>query len=162
MLLFYSLLKLLIYKMKQKRWSIYTDGACSPNPGSGAFAAVIIDIDTVSRQEISERSDEPRTTNQRMELKAAIEALRTIQEPSIITVYSDSRYLITGMTTGFSYEQKAIRKGKTPKARPNLDLWVELLALALPHQITWQWIRGHSGIVENERANELAEHSLVL
>ena len=142
--------------MKEKtKVTIYADGSCTPNPGRGSWAAVIVYSDG-SRQEVSGVSGEDRTTNQRMELMAAIAGLEALEFPCSVDLYSDSRYLITGMTTGFSYEIKRIKRGLIPKPRPNADLWQRLNEATQTHEVRWHWIKGHNGNEENERADYLA------
>ena len=134
---------------------IYCDGACLGNPGRGGWGAVILYPHT--RQELLGASPEPLTTNQRMELLAACEALESLPKGCCVEVFTDSMYVVRGMTTGFAYEKKAKQMTRTsPKSRPNLDLWERLKAVARDHEITWTWVRGHAGNVENERADELA------
>jgi ribonuclease HI len=134
--------------------TIFTDGGCYPNPGPGGWGAVLIDLDRKARKELS--GNDPQTTNQRMELTAAIKALRALVVPCYVDLYSDSQYLIKGMS---EWLPNWIRTGqwqqhKRPTA--NRDLWEELVAEANRHTVTWEWVRGHSGHRENERADALA------
>ena len=118
---------------------IFTDGACSGNPGRGGWAAVILRDGYT--QEIC--GGERRTTNNRMEMTAVIEGLAAVPTGSQVTVYSDSQYVVNTMTRNW-------------KRRKNQDLWAKLDREAASHQVTWQWIRGHAGHPMNERADRLA------
>ena len=135
----------------------YTDGACSGNPGPGGWGALLIarEGDTVVKtRELS--GGEADTTNNRMELLGAIEALNALERPSTITVITDSAYVKNGVT-GWIHGWK--RNGwKTASKKPvkNVDLWQALDAAQTRHSVTWQWIKGHAGHAENERADELA------
>ena len=130
---------------------IYTDGACDPNPGRGGWAALII---TANRKmEISGREDE--STNNRMELTAAIRALRSIKEPSSVTIYTDSQYLQKGIgewLSGWIRKDWRTTSGKVA----NRDLWEELIAAEKPHTVRWEWLRGHDGDPNNQRVDQLA------
>ena len=119
--------------------NIYTDGACQDNPGPGGWAA-IIEQDGESK-ELSGR--EERTTNNRMEITAAIKGLEATPEGSVVTLHSDSRYLVNTMTRGW-------------KRNVNTDLWERLDALVAGREVKWQWVRGHAGHPQNERADRLA------
>ena len=130
---------------------IYTDGACDPNPGRGGWAALII---TANRKmEISGREDE--STNNRMELTAAIRALRSLKEPSSVTIYTDSQYLQKGIgewLSGWIRKNWRTTSGKVA----NRDLWEELIAAEKPHTVRWEWLRGHDGDPNNQRVDLLA------
>jgi ribonuclease HI len=122
------------------RITFYTDGSCLGNPGPGGWAYLKQD-----RHGVSEDSGgEPETTNNRMELTAAIEALKSLSSPKQVVIYSDSQLLIKTMTDGW-------------KRKANLDLWEQLDKLAAQHQVSWRWVRGHDGHPENERADQLAQ-----
>lgn len=133
--------------------TIYTDGACRGNPGPGGFGVVL--LSGRHRLELSEGYR--RTTNNRMELLAAIVALEQLNRPCRVTLHSDSRYLVDAMTKGWLRGWKS-RGWQTAKKEPvkNPDLWKRLEAAAGPHQMTWKWVRGHAGQRENERCDELA------
>lgn len=136
---------------------IYTDGACDGNPGPGGYGAVLL-LDG-ERREISQGYQ--LTTNNRMELKAVIEALRTVEDPSEITVYTDSRYIADSFNQGWveRWEETGwIRKGG--KRVPNADLWRELLDLTKLHQVDIKWVRGHAGNPHNERADALSYEAI--
>ena len=129
---------------------IYTDGGCDPNPGPGGWAALI--LHNGQRQEIS--GAEMYSTNNRMELTAAIEALRLIEVPARVTIYTDSQYLQKGISEWIpKWLVKNWRGTNGPVA--NKDLWQELLEASRMHQMDWHWLRGHSGNPENERVDHL-------
>jgi ribonuclease HI len=135
----------------------YTDGACSGNPGPGGWGVLLVarDGETV-RRERELQGGEPATTNNRMELAAAIAALEALRRPSRITVVTDSAYVKNGITSWIAGWR---RNGwRTADGRPvkNADLWQRLDAAQARHQVTWNWIRGHAGHPENERADALA------
>ena len=135
---------------------IYTDGSCAGNPGPGGYAA-IVDEDG-ERREIT--GGERHTTNNRMELMAVIRGLASLDEPSIVRVVTDSQYVAKGMK---SWIHGWRRKGwKTASGAPvkNRDLWEELDRLASPHRMSWEWVRGHDGHPENERADALAREAI--
>lgn len=139
--------------------TIYTDGAARGNPdGPGGYGAVLLFTDsagTVHRKELSEGF--PKTTNNRMELMAAIAGLEALTRPCEVELHSDSQYLINAFTKGWIESWKK-RDWKKADRSPvlNRDLWERLLAAAEPHQITWIWVRGHNGDEENERCDFLA------
>lgn len=142
-----------------KRVQVYTDGACLGNPGPGGWAAVL--LWGPHRKEIS--GWEEQTTNNRMELRAAIEALKAIKEPVEVDLFTDSRYLQRGVTEWLprwkaqGWKRKA-GKGWEPVA--NADLWQELDALLERHKVRFHWVEGHSGHPENTRANHLAREAM--
>jgi len=135
----------------------WTDGACSGNPGPGGWGVLLRACDgdaVVKQRELS--GGEAQTTNNRMELMAAIAALESLSRPSAITVTTDSAYVKNGVT-GWIHGWK--RNGwKTADRKPvkNVDLWQRLDAAQARHRVTWAWIKGHAGHPENERADELA------
>lgn len=135
----------------------YTDGACSGNPGPGGWGALLVARqggETVKERELS--GGEPETTNNRMELLAAINALEALGRPTQITVVTDSAY-VKGGITGWLHGWK--RNGwKTADKKPvkNVDLWQRLDDARSRHQVNWEWVKGHAGHPENERADELA------
>jgi ribonuclease HI len=132
---------------------IYTDGGCEPNPGPGAYAAVL--LHPKKRLEIS--GGFRKTTNNRMEILAAIVGLEKLQRPCKVTVYSDSQYLVNAFMEGWAKRWKANRwwLSKTEQAK-NVDLWERLLTLCEKHQVEFKWVKGHAGDKENERCDELA------
>ena len=132
----------------------YTDGACSGNPGPGGWGTILMarDGDTVLKtRELN--GGEPETTNNRMELMAAIMALETLERPSKLTVVTDSKYVADGITK-WIHGWKA--KNWTKKGLKNVELWRRLDAAQARHEVTWEWVKGHAGHPENERADELA------
>jgi len=132
---------------------IYTDGACTGNPGPGGYAALIVrDGET---QEIS--GGFARTTNNRMEILAAISGLETLERPSKVTVYSDSQYVVNAISKGWAKRWQANNWMRNPKeAAVNPDLWTRLLALCAKHEVEFSWVRGHAGHPENERCDFLS------
>ncbi len=134
---------------------IYADGACSGNPGPGGWAAILKDPRTGRSVEMS--GDDPETTNNRMELRAVIEALRRIKTPRAkIRVVTDSRYVVDGMSSWIHGWQKNGWRTSDKKPVKNMEEWQELLHWAKPHVVAWEWVRGHSGHPENDRCDELA------
>ncbi len=135
----------------------YTDGACSGNPGPGGWGALLIARNgeaVLKEREMS--GGESETTNNRMELMAAITALETLEKPSRITIVTDSSYVKDGITKWiFGWKAKG---WKTASKKPvkNEELWKRLDAATQRHDVTWEWVKGHAGHPENERADELA------
>ena len=139
------------------RVEIYTDGACSGNPGPGGWGAIL-------RYEGKEKElsgSEPLTTNNRMELMAAIAGLEALKRPVQVDVYTDSNYLREGVIKWLS-AWKA-RGWRTADRKPvkNIDLWQRLESAMTSHQIEWHWVKGHSGHPENERADALAREAIL-
>ena len=136
--------------------AIYTDGACRGNPGPGGWGAVL--LYGGHRREISGASGQ--TTNNRMELTAAIRALEALKRPSEVALYTDSTYVKDGITRWLpGWKAKGWRtKAKTPVK--NRDLWEALDAIVGRHDVTWHWVRGHAGNAENECADTLARSAL--
>ncbi len=136
-----------------KEVKIYTDGACRGNPGKGGWGAVLV----YGKHEKELSGGERETTNNRMELTAAIEALSVLREPCRVTLTSDSQYLINGMTKGWaaSWRKNGWKKSDKSPAL-NSDLWQKLLDLAEIHEIEFVWIKGHAGHKYNERCDTLA------
>jgi ribonuclease HI len=132
--------------------TIYTDGACSGNPGPGGWAAILHWNGT--EKEIS--GGEKPTTNNRMELMAAIEGLNALKSPSAVTLYTDSRYVMDGLTKWLPRWKANGWKTANKKPVKNEDLWRMLDEAASKHEIDWQWVEGHSGNEGNERADALA------
>ena len=135
---------------------IFTDGACKGNPGPGGWGALL----RFGAEEKEIFGGEPGTTNNRMELTAVIEALATLKYDCEVTVHTDSQYVQKGITE-WIHAWKA-RGWKTAAKTPvkNADLWRRLDALAAKHRVQWKWVRGHSGHVENERADVLANRGV--
>ena len=136
-----------------KKVDIYTDGACRGNPGRGGWGAVLV----YNGREKELSGGERETTNNRMELTAAIRALSMLKEPCEVTLYSDSKYLIDAITKGWveSWRAKGWRKADKSPAL-NVDLWEQLLPLLERHEVTFEWIKGHNGHPYNERCDTLA------
>lgn len=136
-----------------KKIELFTDGACLGNPGPGGYGAILRYQDTERELSGGERA----TTNNRMELSAAIAGLSALKEPCRVTLVSDSKYLIDGMTKGWAASWKA-RGWKKADRKPalNPDLWDKLLTLDAMHDITYVWVKGHNEHPENERCDRLA------
>ena len=138
---------------QQKHVDIYTDGACSGNPGPGGWGAILR-----SGEHVKELSGgEANTTNNRMELTALIEALSALRFPCQVTVYSDSKYVVDALKLGWARKWKANgwMRNKKEKAL-NPDLWDRLLALVDLHEVEFVWVKGHAGHPENERCDQRA------
>ena len=136
--------------------AIYTDGACSGNPGPGGWGAVLLYGE--HRREISGASAD--TTNNRMELTAAIRALEALKRPSDVALYTDSTYVKDGITRWLpGWKAKGWRTASKAPVK-NRDLWEALDALVQRHDVSWHWVRGHAGNAENERADTLAREAL--
>ena len=134
----------------------FTDGACRGNPGPGGWGVVL-----KAGGQVKELSGgEPATTNNRMELKAAIEALAALKKPCRVALYTDSVYVRSGITEWLP--RWRARGWRTADKKPvkNQDLWEALSAQAARHDVTWHWVKGHSGHPENERADELANEGI--
>ena len=135
---------------------IFTDGACKGNPGPGGWGALLRQNGT----EKTLRGSEAHTTNNRMELTAAIEALAVLTPPCEVALYTDSQYLRLGMMTWLSQWKKKGWRNASKQPVKNMDLWQRLDALATAHHISWHWVKGHSGHPENERADALANQAI--
>ena len=136
-----------------KKVEIFTDGACSGNPGPGGWGAVL----RFGGREKELCGGDDDTTNNRMELTACIEALSALKEPCEVTLTTDSQYVVNGMTKGWasSWQKNGwIKSDKKPAQNP--DLWEKLLELSKQHKLTFVWIKGHAGHTENERCDALA------
>ncbi|MBD2104334.1 ribonuclease HI [Leptolyngbya sp. FACHB-261] len=136
-----------------KKVVIYTDGACIGNPGPGGYGIVLL----YGRHRKELYGGFRLTTNNRMEMMAAIIGLRTLKMKCAIVVYSDSQYLVDSVTKGWAkgWRANGWRRNKKQKAI-NADLWEQLLDLCEQHEVTFEWVRGHAGNVENERCDQLA------
>jgi ribonuclease HI len=137
----------------------YTDGACSGNPGPGGWGVLLLAKDGEAiLKERTLNGGEPETTNNRMELMAAISALEVLERPSTLTVVTDSAYVKDGITKWIHGWK---RNGWTKKGGlKNAELWQRLDAAQARHKVTWEWIKGHAGHPENERADELAREGM--
>ncbi|WP_224816946.1 ribonuclease HI [Hasllibacter sp. MH4015] len=135
----------------------YTDGACSGNPGPGGWGALLQAKSgdaVVKERELN--GGEAETTNNRMELLAAISALEALERPSKLTIVTDSAYVKNGITGWLHGWKRNGWKTSTKKPVKNVDLWQRLDEAAKRHDVTWEWVKGHAGHPENERADELA------
>jgi ribonuclease HI len=137
--------------------TIYTDGACNPNPGPGGWAAILLRPDN-EPQELSVAS--PQTTNNQMEMQAVLSALKSLPGPHHITLYTDSKYLKQGLTEWLPGWQQRGWRTSSKEAVKNQALWQALAAEIGHHQIEWKWVKGHAGNRWNERADELARSML--
>jgi len=135
---------------------IYTDGACRGNPGPGGWG-VLIKYGEISKEFYG---GEVSTTNNRMELTAAIEALKKIKEPCNIIINTDSKYVLQGIEEWIHNWKKRGWKGSNKKSVKNVDLWKELDELRDEHNIKWKWVKGHSGDLGNETADMLANRGI--
>lgn len=132
---------------------LFTDGACSGNPGPGGWGAILRCAET--EKELS--GGEPSTTNNRMELSAVIEGLSALKEPCAVIVVTDSKYVFDGVTKGWAASWRSrgwVKKDGKPALNP--DLWERLLELLAFHKVTFNWVKGHAGHPENERCDRLA------
>lgn len=139
-----------------KRISAWTDGACSGNPGPGGWGALL----TWNGHTKEMKGGVSDTTNNRMELTAAIEVLDALKKPSAIDLYTDSQYLRGGITSWITNWKNNGWKTSNRKPVKNIDLWQRLDQLQEMHDITWHWVRGHDGTQGNERADELAREGM--
>lgn len=131
---------------------IFTDGACSGNPGPGGWGAIL----RYGQHEKELSGGEADTTNNRMEMMAAIQALEALTRPSTVELYTDSSYLRDGVMKWVAAWKKRGWLTADKKPVKNVDLWQRLEQAAAPHKVTWHWVRGHAGHPENERADRLA------
>lgn len=137
----------------RKHIDLYTDGACSGNPGPGGFGAILV----YEGKEKELSGGDPSTTNNRMELLAVITGLRALREPCDVTLYSDSKYVVDALRLGWAKSWRArgwVKSDRKPALNP--DLWEELLALTEVHHVETVWVRGHNGHAYNERCDRLA------
>ena len=133
--------------------TIYTDGACSGNPGVGGWGVVIIED---NKNETFLNGGENHTTNNKMELTAAIQALKAIEKKSAITLITDSKYVKDGIQSWIQNWKKNDWKTAAKKPVKNKELWIELDQLISKHIISWEWVKGHAGNAHNEQADYLA------
>ena len=136
---------------------LFTDGACKGNPGPGGWGALI----RAAGKEKELSGGEALTTNNRMELMAAIEGLNALKRPCRVTLSTDSRYVMDGLTKWIKGWQKNGWKTAARQPVKNAELWQALLAAAKPHRIEWVWVKGHAGHPDNERADKLASDAAV-
>lgn len=135
---------------------IFTDGACRGNPGPGGWGALL----RYGEHEKELYGGEPQTTNNRMELMAAIRALESLKRPCSVRLTTDSVYVRSGITEWLPQWKKRGWKTAARKPVKNVDLWQRLDAAMQPHQVSWHWVKGHSGHAENERADLLANRGI--
>jgi ribonuclease HI len=135
---------------------LWTDGACSGNPGPGGWGAIL--IWNGHERELS--GGEADTTNNRMELTAVIRALEALKRPSRVRVYTDSQYVQKGISEWVRDWKRRAWRTADKKPVKNIDLWKRLDELAAEHQVEWHWVKGHAGHPENERADELANRGI--
>ncbi|MGY6635600.1 MAG: ribonuclease HI [Erythrobacter sp.] len=135
-----------------KQVDIFTDGACKGNPGPGGWAA-LLRMGTAEKELVGGAAQ---TTNNRMEMTAVLEGLRALKAPCEVTIHTDSRYVIDGMTQWiFGWQKRGwVNAAKKPVA--NEDLWRALIDAVRPHKVQWEWVKGHAGHPENERVDSLA------
>jgi ribonuclease HI len=136
--------------------TIFTDGACLGNPGPGGWAAILISGN--HRREVTGYA--PATTNNRMELQAALEGFRNLKQPCAVNIYTDSQYVKNGMEQWLVKWKKNGWRTAAKQPVKNADLWEQLEAAAAPHTVRWHWVRGHDGNVENERCDFLANEAI--
>ena len=139
-----------------KTVNIYTDGACRGNPGIGGWG-VLIEFGDISKQHFG---GENNTTNNKMELKAAIEGLKLLNEPFKVNLNTDSKYVMQGITTWIDNWKKNNWKNASKKDVKNKDLWVELDKYVSKHNVKWHWVKGHAGHEKNEIADALANKGI--
>lgn len=145
-----------------KEITLYTDGACSGNPGPGGYGIVLLFTDNKGKTHRKEMSGgEPLTTNNRMETMGVIKGLQTLKEPCKVQLYSDSKYVVDAIEKGWAikWRNNNWMRNKKEKAL-NVDLWEELLNLLEKHEVTCFWVKGHANNVENERCDELARGAI--
>ncbi len=142
--------------MTRPRVEIFTDGACSGNPGPGGWGALL----RMGKHEKALSGAAPETTNNRMELMAAIAALEALKKPCSVALYTDSTYVRDGITGWLARWKRNGWKTAAKKPVKNADLWQRLDAATARHEIDWHWVKGHAGHPENERADSLAREAI--
>ena len=140
-----------------KEVTIYTDGACSGNPGAGGYGVVL--MYGAAKKELSEGYE--KTTNNRMELLAVIKGLEALKEPCMVNLYSDSKYVVDAIEKGWvvKWKQNSWMRNKKERAS-NVDLWEQLLVMLAKHQVKFIWVKGHADNPWNERCDELARMAI--
>ena len=140
------------------RVEIFTDGACSGNPGAGGWGAILRWKD----QEKELSGGEAETTNNRMELTAVIESLKALKVPCVISLYTDSKYVMDGVNQWLpNWKKNNWKTANKKSAVKNIDLWQQLDELLPKHEILWNWVKGHNGHPENERVDKLARDQAI-
>ena len=142
--------------MSKDHIDIYTDGACSGNPGPGGWGAILRWRD----RELEIHGGERHTTNNRMEMQAVIEALDKIRQPRPIHIHTDSKYVMQGVTAWMPNWKRKQWRTAANKPVKNVDLWQQLDQALSSHEVHWHWIKGHSGHADNERADQLARSAI--
>ena len=135
---------------------LFTDGACSGNPGPGGWAAIL----RMGEREKELSGGEPATTNNKMELMGAISGLEALKRPCVVELYTDSKYVLEGATKWIHGWKKNGWRTADKKPVKNQDLWERLDTARRTHQIDWRWLKGHAGHVDNERCDELAREEI--
>jgi len=143
--------------MSEQRVTIYTDGACSGNPGPGGWGAIL----TFGDHEKHLKGGEAHTTNNRMELTAAISALEALKRPCMVDLHTDSQYLRNGIMSWINAWKRNGWRTADKSPVKNIDLWKRLDAALGQHKVQWHWVKGHAGHAMNERADELAREGLI-
>ena len=138
-----------------KHVELFTDGSCKGNPGPGGWAALL----RMGRHEKEMSGGEPHTTNNRMEMTGAIRGLSALIEPCKVDIYTDSKYLIDGITKWVHGWKKRGWVNASKKPVMNAELWHDLIEVTARHHVEWHWVRGHSGHPENERVDALANQA---
>jgi len=141
---------------KEQHVVIYTDGACSGNPGPGGWGSVL--LYRGHRRELS--GGDAETTNNRMEMMAVIQALESLSRPCDIVLHTDSTYVMKGMTEWLQAWKKRGWRTAGKKPVKNVELWQRMEQAIERHEVQWRWVKGHSGVPENERADELAREAI--
>lgn len=139
----------------KQRVTVYSDGACSGNPGPGGWGAILVCENPPARKELS--GGEANTTNNRMEIMGILSSVRLLKRPCVLTIVTDSRYVVDTFEKGWL--SRWVKNGwRTADKKPvkNEDLWRAMLEVLAPHEVSWRWIRGHNGHPENERCDALA------
>lgn len=136
--------------------TMYTDGACSGNPGPGGWGTVLI----YGKHRMEMSGGEAETTNNRMEMMAVIRGMEALKRASKVDIYTDSTYVLKGMTEWLEGWKKNGWRTAARKPVKNVDLWQRLDQALDCHEVNWNWVKGHSGVPENERADELARHGI--
>lgn len=142
--------------MSEEFVDIFTDGACRGNPGPGGWGAIL----RFNGTEKELYGGEALTTNNRMEMLAAIKALESLKRPCQVRITTDSKYVLQGITEWIAGWKRKQWKNSAGQPVKNQDLWLDLDRLITPHKIDWQWVRGHTGHAENERADQLANRAI--
>jgi len=142
--------------MSKEKVELFTDGACRGNPGPGGWGVLM----RFSGNEKTLHGGEKETTNNRMELTAAIKGLEALTKPCTVVITTDSQYVKNGITQWIINWKKKAWLTAAKKPVKNVDLWKQLDALTHKHHVDWQWVRGHTGHVENERADKLANQGI--